>query len=208
MAAPRLKIVVTSPGGFHNWEVVIMAANRPRQIRQTLLGTLSGCNMNFGTRPDAGVSASVTKPSRQRLKVKSTMVFPSENEEYTGQVFDPRQYQQEIAGANRVLKGFLDDMDANRVPIATLKEVRIAACTIGLYAGYPLDACNIETFLDSEEAGSSYRKTASILKGFVGEMNALIQARLKAAEAAEAHVPNPNIPTVTSRTVNEDDIPF
>ena len=118
------------------------------------------------------------------------MVFPSEYEEYDGQVFDPRQHQQEIADANRVLNGFLEDMDANRVPVATLKEVRIAAGTIGLYAGYPLEACNMETFLDSKQAGSSYRKTASILKDFVGEMDVLIQARMKTAQAAEAPIPN------------------
>lgn len=136
------------------------------------------------------------------------MVFPSEVEKHFGEVFDPRQYQQEIADANRVLKGFLDDMDANRVPIATLKEVRMAAGAIGLYAGYPLEACNMETFLDSEQAGSSYRKTASILKNFVGEMNALIQARMKAAQAAEDFIANSDNPMATSRMVNEDDIPF
>lgn len=152
-------------------------------------------------------AADAEKP-HQHLKVKSAMVFPSEFEEYSGQAFDPRQYQQEIADANRVLKGFLDDMDANRVPIATLKELRIATGTIGLYAGYTLDACNMESFLDSEEAGSSYRNTASILKGYVGEMNALIQARMKAAQAAEAPVPNSDNPTVTSGTVSGHDIPF
>ena len=136
------------------------------------------------------------------------MVFPSEYEEYAGQVLDPRLYQQEIADANRVLESFLEDMNDNRLPIATLKEIRIAAGTIGLYAGYPLDACNMETFLDSEQAGSSYRKTASILKDFVEEMNALIQARMKAAQAAEYLVANSANPTVTARTVNEDDIPF
>lgn len=136
------------------------------------------------------------------------MVFPSEVEKHFGEVFDPRKYQQEIADANRVLKDFLDDMDANRVPIATLKEVRMAAGTIGLYAGYPRDAGNMESFLDSEQAGSSYRKTASILKDFVGEMNALIQARMKAAQAVEDFIANSDNHTATSRIVNEDDIPF
>jgi len=136
------------------------------------------------------------------------MGFPSEYEEDAGQVFDPRLYQQEIIDANQVLEGFLEDMDDNRLPIATLKEVRIAASTIGLYAGYTVEAFKMEEFLDSELAGSSYRKTASILRSFVGEMNALIQARMKAAQAAEDLVANSDNPKVTSIAVNEDDIPF
>lgn len=136
------------------------------------------------------------------------MVFPSEFEEHTGQVFDPLLHQQEITDANQVLEGFLKDMDENRLPIATLQEVRMAAGTIGLYAGYPVDACNMESFLDSDLAGSSYRETALILKKFVIYMNVLIQTRMTLSQAAKDFVENSNSPIVASRVVNDDDIPF
>ena len=142
------------------------------------------------------------------MKAKSIMIFPSELEEFTGQIFDPLLHQQEITDANQVIEGFLKDMDENRLPIATLQEVRMAAGNIGLYAGYPVDACHMESFLGSYLAGSSYRKTALILKEFVIDMNVLIQTRMTLSQAAKDFVTNSDNPIVASRVVNNDDIPF
>ena len=138
------------------------------------------------------------------------MVIPSPIEDHLGQVWDPRQHLDEIAESNRVLKQFLEDMDAKRLPSATLDHVRAAAGTLGLYAGYPSEACHVETFLDSPEASSSYRTTASVLKGFMEEMNSLILARMKSTQVTASAAPDSLSPASRPGVspAHEDDIPF
>jgi hypothetical protein len=134
------------------------------------------------------------------------MVIPSPLEEHLGQVWDPTQHQEEIAEANQLLGKFLDDMSSNRVPSVTLEQIRRAADTLGTYAGYPVDAVHMEAFLESPKASASYRATASVLRGYVDDMNSLIQARIAAAESATSHPSSPSFGSAAS--MSEDNIPF
>jgi hypothetical protein len=138
------------------------------------------------------------------------MVIPSPIEEHLGQVWDPRQHQEEIEESNRVLRQFIEDMDAGRVPDATMGHIRTAAASLGEFAGYPSEACNMESFLDSAEASSSYRTTVSILKVFVDEMNTLILARMNHSKLAASEAPNSVSGNTTSRhtSISDDDMPF
>lgn len=138
------------------------------------------------------------------------MVFPSPYEVHTGEVFDPTEHAAEIDEANRVLRGFLADMAANRVPDATLETIQRASVILGLYAGYPADACYMEEFLCSPSA-ASYRATASVLKEFLEQMNALIEARHAESAKLAADTSNNSARAATDSFVVEsdnDDVPF
>jgi len=93
-----------------------------------------------------------------------------------GEVYDPTENEIEIGEATRVLNEFIIDMEENRVPKVTLDELSSASENLGLYAGYPEETAHIISFLDIS-GGESYRKTASILKEYLNEMNSLIEAR-------------------------------
>lgn len=131
------------------------------------------------------------------------MVLPSSFEEYTGEVWDPTDHENEIKEANQVLYEFITDMGANRVPTATLDILQSASETLGLYAGYPEDTCLIIDFLHIT-GGKSYRDTAAILKEYLEQMNSLIEARrAKSVKLAVEPATNP-----CSESQADDDIPF
>jgi hypothetical protein len=137
------------------------------------------------------------------------MVFPSPFEEHIGQVWDPRPNQNQIAEAKNTLHQFLSDMDASRVPIATLTQVNAAVEVLGKFAGYPSEAHHMEMFLESKEA-ASYRTTATVLKGFAEEMEVLILARVEAAQMAERLGTTSGRPAEHSgkHPISEDELPF
>jgi len=95
-------------------------------------------------------------------------------------------------------------MDANRIPNSNIKEVISATDTIGLYAGYPKEACDMETYIKSENT-HSYREIAAILKGFVDEMNELIVKRLEFSQ-----LQNSKQETISGKEANLEnhDVPF
>ena len=111
------------------------------------------------------------------------MDIPSPYEEHTGEIADPASHVAEIEHANSILYGFLSDMTANRAPTSTLQAIRDASSTLGLFAGYPTEAAYMEDFLWSPQ-GASYRMIATFLRGFVEEMNGLIDVR----RAQSAHL--------------------
>lgn len=130
-------------------------------------------------------------------------MFPSEYEEYSGELWDPTHHEEEIQNANRVLHEFVSEMAANRVPKATLDDVKAAAETLGIYAGYPADASYMEEFLSLRMA-ASYRTTASVVERFSADMNQLIEARrAEAARLAAASKAGARDVTIT-----DDDVPF
>lgn len=111
------------------------------------------------------------------------MIYPSPLEEHLGQTWDPTQNEGGIAQANIVVSEFLDAMASNRVPSVTLDDIRIAADTLGTFAGYPIDAANMDMFLTSRKA-ASYRAVEPVLRCYVADMNALIQSRIAAIRFA------------------------
>jgi len=131
------------------------------------------------------------------------MVLPSSYEEYSGEVFDPTNYEDEIKDANQVLNKFITDMDENRVPTATIDTLQSATDALGLYAGYPEETCNMFDFLDISGA-KSYRDTAAILKDYLKQMNSLIDARR--AKSTKLSDDSPTNPCIESKV--NDDVPF
>lgn len=121
----------------------------------------------------------MAKPKNQ----KPTRVVPTQLEEHLGEVWDPRNYEVEIASATEHLCRFVEDMENGRSTEITLDGVREAAGTLGHYSGYPDDAYAMDCFLESPVASSSYRAVAHALPSFIRNMNALIEAR--AAKLAE-----------------------
>ena len=130
-------------------------------------------------------------------------VFPSEYEEYSEELWYPTHHEEEIQNANRVLRDFVSEMEANRVPKATLDDIKAATDTLGIYAGYPADAAYMEEFFSLRMA-ASYRTTASVVKRFSADMNQLIEARrAESARLAAASKAGPR-----RRTITDDDVPF
>lgn len=126
-------------------------------------------------------------------------VLPTPIEEHLGEVWDPRGHKDEIANANELLGGFVEDMNNGKVPQLVMDQVREAAGTLGHFAGYPDNAYRMDCFLDSPFA-SSYREVAQKLPSFIDDMNTLIQARI---------VKLSELPVVaTSRSIGDKDIPF
>jgi len=105
------------------------------------------------------------------------MVIPSEYEEYSGEIFDPKDAMDKIEQANFVIYSFINDMKEGRRPEADLDSIASATDVLGLYAGYPLEAANMEGYIKSDLA-VSYKEVAGILSKWSSEMNALIQARV------------------------------
>ena len=126
-------------------------------------------------------------------------IMPTPIEEHLGEVWDPRGHEDEIANANELLDGFVEDMKNGKVPQPIMDQVREAAGTLGHFAGYPDNAHGMNCFLDSPLA-SSYQKVALLLPYFMDEMNTLIKARI--AKLSELAV------VATRRFIDDDDIPF
>ena len=126
-------------------------------------------------------------------------VLPTPIEEHLGEVWDPRGHEDEIANANELLGGFVQDMKNGKVPECVMAQVREAAGTLGHFSGYPDNAHGMDCFLDSPLA-SSYRDVAQLLPSFIVEMNALIKART-------AMLSEPSV-VATKRFIYDDDIPF
>lgn len=126
------------------------------------------------------------------------MVLPSSYEEYAGEIHDPMEYENEIKEATHVINQFITDMDEDRVPLVTLDALQTASERLGLYAGYPADTVHMFEFLDTSVA-KSYRDAADLLRGYLKDMNDLIEARkVKSIERSKEE-------SVESKI---DDVPF
>lgn len=127
------------------------------------------------------------------------MVIPSEYEKHSGEVFNPRSAMNAIDDANNTINAFMEDMRSGRRPKVDLKRIAEATDILGLYAGYPSEAADMEGYIKSDIA-ISYQEIARILSPWTAEMNSLIQARLNASQPKDSFKRNDVSP--------EDDIPF
>ncbi|TXR51411.1 hypothetical protein [Reinekea thalattae] len=105
------------------------------------------------------------------------MVIPSEYEKYSGEVFDPIDALDEIEKANAHINKFIEDMRSGNNPETNLDSLSLATDVLGLYAGYPSEAANMEGYIKSELA-VSYIEVADLLIEWSAKMNALIKSRL------------------------------
>ena len=121
------------------------------------------------------------------------MTIPSEYEKFSGEVFDPIDALDEIEKANHHLDEFIDDMRSGRNPEATLDSLASATDKLGLYAGYPIEASNMESYLKSDQS-VSYREAAEIISEWLKVINALIEARIKYREKAKAERSDSDVP--------------
>jgi hypothetical protein len=107
------------------------------------------------------------------------MVIPSEIEQHLGEVWDPAEGKQEIELADGVIQTFISEMNANQIPSVTIEEIVKATDVLGLYAGYPIEAMDMESYIKTDEV-LSFREVASILEVFSDNMNSLINQRIAA----------------------------
>ena len=134
---------------------------------------------------------------------RHAQVVPTPLEEHLGEIYDPRGHEEKIAVAYDRLGSFIEDMNSGKQPQLTLDQVREATGTLGHFSGYPDEAYNMDCFLDSPLASSSYRAVAQALPSFIMNMNTLIQARI--AKLSEQS--NPQIP-VARKATDDADLPF
>lgn len=131
---------------------------------------------------------------------KEDRALPSSYEAHFGETRDPTGHTEEIDGAKRVLRDFIEDMDGNRVPTATLDLLGTAVDTLCTYAGCPHGAMMFAEYLTSPYA-TSYRHTAALLKDYLVEISEVIDSRFAiAARRAASTQPNQNL--------IDDDLPF
>lgn len=132
---------------------------------------------------------------------KEDWALPSSYEKHFGETRDPTEHLAEIDGAKRILLGFVDDMDAKRIPTATLDLLGTAADILCSYAGYPHDAMLFADYLTSSHAATSYRHTASLVKDYLAEISDVIDARLAMAVRSNAQI-------LSNQNLADDDLPF
>jgi hypothetical protein len=147
-----------------------------------------------------------TTAQRQMRKKKLLApdpILPTPMEELLGEIWDPRGHEEIVATANAVLEAFVQNMEAGRLPVHTLGQIRDAVHTIGHFAGYPRAAHEIEMFLESPIASSSYKGVAGSLPTFIEDMNNRIARRTMVLSARRIEGPIP-----ASKNVNDCEIPF
>ncbi len=124
---------------------------------------------------------------------KFYMTIPSEFEKYSGGIFDPADALDEIEKANAQINKFIDDMKVGRNPQLDLDSIAAATDLLGLYAGYPSEAANMEGYIKSDMA-VSYKEIASMLEGWSIEINALIDARIKHRAKSQKNDSSSDVP--------------
>jgi hypothetical protein len=134
----------------------------------------------------------------KKARAEEEPILPTEIEAHFGKVTDPRGHEAEIENAIEVLHRFCNDLSA-----VTLREVQSAASVLGNYSGYPKEAHEFESYLDSEFAQASYRTVAEHLPYFVANMLNRIEARKHMLSVQEQPSPGRS-----SSDVGEDDLPF
>lgn len=134
----------------------------------------------------------------KKRSVEDDPILPTNIELYDGVVTDPRGHEDEITNAVHVLHRFCDDLSA-----VSLMEVHRAALVLGNYSGYPQEAYEFDSYLDSEYAQASYRTVAEHLPQFIANMLSRIDTRIRLLSAQEESKSTRSTPEI-----DEDDIPF